>query len=249
MLRAGLILGLCSVLCQLHLVGQSADEIVARMRTALGGAAKLNKVHSFQVTGTLHLAAADLDLPVILWWKAPGKLRVETVLLGKKTVHVYDGQHVWWSMPGMDGDDIHEAAAAEAWRMIEQARFWSTLLLPVDPGRESWSLDGLVTIDKRTCQRLKLTRPDRSVAVLLVKSDSWLPDRLSYVYKAGENQLDATLACGDFHAFGGILLPGRLDEAVSGLTETSLFIREYGLNAVIDDSVFTIPVKPAMVQK
>ncbi len=239
---AGLLAAACGA-------AQTADDILEANFAALGGKARIRAVRTLRLEATQQ--TGDKSVPLTIYWKRPGKLRIESPLQGLETVQAFDGERGWYTYPELPGfeavvltDGALEALRAQA-DLVEgptldhAAKGHRVELLGKDAlaGGEAW--------------RVLLTTAKGEVRTLWFDSTSMLQTREERKELREGREVSIESRLFDFRPVGGILFAHRVEERVragaqgksDATEETSVFtIRKIDLDVDLPDALFVLPV-------
>jgi outer membrane lipoprotein-sorting protein len=228
---------LCIPLSVLIHAQQTADEIVARVIQAKGGAEKLKSVQSMKVTGTL--LAQGVSAPFTIWSKRPNMARQQTVRDGQAMVRAFDGSKAWM----MIGPDAQELAGPQSQMTQDQAEFDSPLL---DYKAKGHTIEfvGTETIGGSKVYHLKLTSKNGFVQQYFVDAETGLEKRTSVALDQGGQSVTLVTDLSDYRDVAGLKVPFSVKQSANGTPVTALTIDKVEVNAPIDDAIFKMPRKP-----
>jgi photosynthetic reaction center cytochrome c subunit len=219
----------------------TADQLLDKYLSAIGGAEKLQKITSRVQKGTLN-AFGDQHFPVDIYSKAPDKRDSVMHLKNGDSVTAFDGKQGWLSIPGR----VHMMSAAEN----DAVRIDADLYFPahlktlyqkftVDPGEKIDGHDTYLVVGESE---------GKPPLQLYLDKDSGLLLRLvRYAETAlGRNptQIDYT----DYRDADGVKIPFRWTLARPG-NRFTIQIDQVQQNVPVDDSRFVPPPPPAEARK
>jgi outer membrane lipoprotein-sorting protein len=98
----------------------SADELAARNIAARGGIERIRAFHSMSGSGTM-LLPNGMEVPVTLYLKRPGLMRIEAAIQGKSMVVAFDGTDSWTINALTGSGEPQKASEAESNRVREDS--------------------------------------------------------------------------------------------------------------------------------
>ena len=200
--------GLCALaLCAAApAAAQTADEILASHLEALGGQAKLSKLHAIRLTGTLDLGP-DGVFPVTLEAARPGRYRLESRAAdGLVYLRLFDGAKGWAADPGGSVFIMTDRDAA-----AERADGFDGILVagPAEGCRfEFMERQGIAG---RDTFRVKATRKDGQASTHWIDTRTFLELQREEARDTPEGRRTFVIAYSDFRVADGFVLPFRLE--------------------------------------
>jgi len=228
------LLALAAPLC-----AQTLDEVLARNYQARGGLDKLKALAGWKLSGKMAVAAQGLELPVVIWQKAPDKLRVETTFQEKKIVQAFDGRQPWWIMPFLSGD-AQPLPPEQDKQFREQAVFENPL---VTFGEKGYKLEllGKEEMDGKPVFKLKLVKVDGREIFYYLDAASGLELKSSLLLKTGESESLLEILYGDPRPVNGLMLFFAVDNRLNGQPQMQMTFDEIEINPAMGDALFAMP--------
>lgn len=223
------------------LCSQTLDEVLARNYQSRGGLDKLKALAGWKLSGKMVVAAQGLDLPVTIWQKAPGKMRVETVLQGKKIVQACDGRKAWWIMPFLS-EDAQAMPAGQARQFVEQAVFENPLVVFGEKGYRLELLGG-EELDGKPVFKLKLVKADGKEIFYYLDAGSGIELKSSLLTKTGDAEALVEIIYGDNRTVNGVMVPFAVGNRLNGQPQMQMTFDEIEINPAMADALFAMPGK------
>lgn len=234
-------MGLAAFLCAAlggSLPGQTLEDVLARNYRTRGGLEKLKSLASWKMTGKIAIPAQGLEMPIAIWQKTPGKMRVETGFQSRTIVQAFDGRRAWWIVPFLSLE-AQEMPAAQGRLFREQADFENPLLAYGEKGYTLELLGGEV-LDGTPVFKLKLARPGGSEVHIFLDGESGIELKASRTEKAGENETRIEVLYGDYRTVDGLLVPFAVENRRNGKIWAKMTFDAIEINPVIDDAFFAM---------
>jgi hypothetical protein len=224
---------------------QSADEIVEKYLTAVGGRSALAKLTSRTMTGTITLSTpqGDVSGPVEIYSAAPNKSRtvvkLDLTALGAGQVTVdqrFDGTS-GYVIDTLQGN--REITGGQLDNMRNNA-FPSPLLNYKDRGA-TVELAGREKVGEREAYVLILKGTAGSVARLFIDSQTYLPARSIVKLELPQfGEVEQTTEFSDYRDVDGIKIPFAV-RANSPVQTSRIVITKVEHNARLDEALFSKP--------
>jgi outer membrane lipoprotein-sorting protein len=237
------------VLAALWAVGasaQTADEIIEKHLTAIGGRAALSKLQTRVATGTIAISAqgADLAGPITLYNKAPNKARRYFTLdlsqfgAGEMVVDLRcDGKTAFQSN-NLQGD--RELTGRQLQDMLN-GTFPTPLLAYKEAGAKA-ELTGKEKVEARDAFVVLFTPKAGSPSKLFFDAETYLLLRTvvrADVPEAG-GELESTTDVSDYRQVDGIKVPFVI-KVVNSLQAITMTLAKVEHNTPIEDAMFARP--------
>src|SRR5713226_6597237 len=142
-------------LVTMPLAAQTADEIIAKYLTNVGGMDKIQAVTTLRRTGKVVLGGG-FEAGVIEESKRPNKLRQEFVFQGMTGVNAYDGKTGWKIEPWQGKKDPEALSEEEMKQIVEDADFDEALVNYRQKGNKV-EFVGLEQVEGTDAFKLKVT--------------------------------------------------------------------------------------------
>lgn len=222
---------------------QTVDEIVAKNLVSRGGIEKWKTIQSMKVTGTIESGGRTIDLTA--WSKRPNLSRQEMRFQGQQMVQAFDGTHVWVQSPGAGGDQAREVTGAQADLARAQAEFDSVLMDYQAKGHKV-ELVGKETDEGREVYHLKVTRKSGGVQHYYLDAESGIERKITSTLQGPNGEkATATIEFGDFREVDGLMAPFTIKNLLDGRLISQVTVSKVEFNVPVEDSLFTMPRKPA----
>lgn len=213
----------------------SADEILKRYRTAIGGEAAIKKHTSRLVTGTFEILAQNMKGEMKVTQAAPDRLRLKITLPGVGDLERgYDG-HVGWSMDPAVGPRLLEGKELD--ELKHSADFYDELH---DPAQySSITVVGQSTFEGADCYEVKLVRTTGFEYIEYFNVKTGLRAGLKMNATSQMGSIPVVQVDSDYKTFGGVLTATVTRQRMMGL-ESAITITDVAFDAV-DPRTFDLP--------
>jgi len=229
-------------LFSLSLFSETLDEVLAKNYETRGGLVKLKAIKSIRMKGKLVQSMMNMDMPLELWYKKPGKIRLESTFQGRKIVQGYDGKVVWWIMPFLGSEDAQEMPKEQAKQVIDIADSMDPLVDYKEKGH-TLELIGKEDLEGTEVYKLKLIKKNKEEEFYYLDVDSGIELKTSKYMKRGENEILVESYFGDYKEVEGIMMFFQLESKANGQTAANMTFSEIKFNETMDDQLFVMPPK------
>ncbi len=225
---------------------QTADEILAKYFTNIGGLDKWKSLQSFTQTGKA--IQMGQEFPLTLYGKAPNKIKVILNIQGTELVaQAYDGTTAWMLNPFGGGTDPVKMDDEMA-KDVKDEEFEDDFIDYKKKGHEV-TLEGTEEVDGVKCYKIKLVRnknnPKEDITeVYYFDSENFVPIcQVSYVRSGPQKGTEIKSYMSDYQDVNGLMFPFSLEQKVNGQTAMKMTLEKITINNITDDSVFAFPKK------
>ena len=217
--------------------GPSADQILAKYVTALGGAGAIGKVASRVQTGTATFGGHDT--PIEIYTKAPEK-RVSIMKMGNaESITVYDGTNGWMSSTGRPVREMN-AADLEASKMDADLHFATG----VKAEFSDWRVLPDEKVGDHEAQVIRGRMADKPPLKLYFDEQSGLLVRLVRYAETPLGNNPTQIDYFDYRDVDGVKVPFKWTVSRPGNSFT-IQIAKTEQNVHVDDAKFAKPSSPA----
>lgn len=225
---------------------QTAEEIIANYLEAIGGKENLSAVTSLKITGKAQ--AQGMELPITMYQKAPGLMRMDMVFQGKEiTQMAFDGEEGWsTNFMTMEAEkwDAEQSAI-----MKSDMDFLDAFLKYTEKGY-AIALEGEETIEGTECHKVKLTKKPvvidgneaENFSYYYFDKESFVPIMQQEYAKTGPMKGQATETYfSDYQEAGGLYFPYNISQKFQGQPVYSMAVENIKLNEDMDEGLFAFP--------
>jgi outer membrane lipoprotein-sorting protein len=217
-------------------IGQTADDIVAKMIEAQGGKAALEKIKDSTLSGDMEIVQMGMSGSLTYYQKEPNKMRMDMEFMGMTMTQAYDGQNAWGINPQTGAvEDMPEDQAEE---MKRQALGNDSVLHPEKYGI-TYTYKGKETIDGKEYYVLDQTFKDGFTATLYIDTNT----NLLYKSKSKGTSLMGTEAdqevfVSDYKKVDGLMVAHEMRIFQDGEEAVTMTFKDVKFNSGLEDSLF-----------
>jgi len=184
----------------------TADEIIARHVTALGGADKLHAVGTLRRSGHLIVPGFNIELSIVEVRSRPGAIRTEVTLQGLTQVQAYDGHDAWQVQPFQGRKDPARMSADET-KSLALAADIDTPLVDYRAKGHTVEYLGTEDVDGTPAHKLRVTLKWGGEVTYWIDPDTWMIVRdLERQTIRGAEQVSET-DFGEYEKVAGVWVP------------------------------------------
>jgi outer membrane lipoprotein-sorting protein len=231
---------------------QTADELIEKNLQATGGRQKNEAVKSIRMTGKMAVPQQGVEFPTTLEYKAPDKVRSETIIEGKTTISILNGQEGWTINP-LQGKTEPEKMSADDVRQAKEQLDSFTLFTKYKEKGHTIEYAGTEDIKGTPAYKLKLTKKSGDVSYIYLDAKSYMIVKMNGKTKVQGQEMEFDTTFGDYKAVDGILYPYSIESQARGIpSKMVITFSKIEVNPALDDSRFAVAAvekKPAMEKK
>ncbi len=215
---------------------QTADEIVTKYITAIGGADNWKKVNSVTSEGTLTVQGADVAVTMTV---LNGKgMRQNISVMGMTGYQIMTPNGGWNYMP-FNGQQTPEPATEET--VKESADQYDTQGALIDYKTKGHSVEylGKEDVEGTEAHKLKITHKSGKVETMYLDPVSFLAIRTVTKQKANGQETEITTSMSNYKKLPeGILVPMSVSIPVGPGMNADLTISKVEINKPVDEAIF-----------
>jgi hypothetical protein len=222
------------------LQAQTADEVIAKYVTAVGGADKIRAVTTLKRSGKF-IGGGGFEAPYTQESKRPNMVRQEFTIQGLVGVNAYDGKTGWKIEPWGGKKDPETLGEDEMKSILEDAVFDGPLMDYKEKGNKVEYL-GLEPVEGTDAIKLKVTVPNGDVYLYYMDTDYYVPIKIETkrMIRGAERETETIL--GDYKEVNGWYLPFSIEAGAKGSPNKQTIAYETIVaNLPIDDARFVKP--------
>src|SRR5437660_2641782 len=193
---------------------QSADDIIGRYISTIGGMDRISAVTSLKRTGKF-TGGGGFEAQVLEENARPNLVRQEFSLQGMTAVNAYDGTTGWKIDPFEGKKDPESLSEEELKSIIEDSDLDGPLVNYAKKGNKVESL-GTETVEGSEAYKIKVTTPAGDVRTYFIDSTSYVPIKIETrrMIRGAERNYETIL--GDYKEVNGWYLPFSIENGVKG---------------------------------
>ncbi|MDN5865501.1 MAG: outer membrane lipoprotein-sorting protein [Gammaproteobacteria bacterium] len=224
----------------------TADELIAKNAAARGGSDKIKAIKTLKFDGKMHIIGGfgSIDLDVVMYQKAPDKVRMEATVQGMTSVQAWDGSEAWQIAPFRGRVAPERMSADDAKALADGAPISGQLIGYKARGSKVEYL-GTEDVEGTQAHKLKVTLKNGDVLYVYLDPDYFLEIRTVSQTEVRGTQVEVVTDYGDFRKVAGVYFPFLVTahaEGGDGGTQ-KITIEKAEANIPIPDSLFEFPTE------
>ncbi|MEO7983282.1 MAG: hypothetical protein ABI688_04290 [Bacteroidota bacterium] len=215
---------------------QTADELIQKYNTAMGGLEAFNKVTSAKLTGTYSTQGNDLPLTIQL---INGKgMRTDVEAMGQSVTNVYFNGKAWKLNPFAGATSPTEVSGAELNDFKAQASL-ATQLMDYKKRGHQVELQGKETVEGIETWKIKLTnKDDGKVTTYFISTKDNTPVKSVTNRELQGQSVDVEAFYSDMKEVGGIKFFMVKNSKIEGQVFQTIKYDKIELNVPVDEKIF-----------
>lgn len=223
---------------------QSADDIISKHVTAIGGRDKIKAINTMKMTGIFDVGGG-VQIPFVNYFARPGKMKIEATFQGMTQQIAVDGNSGWQINPFMGSKDPEPMNGDELKMMKQQADFEGHLVDYKDKGYTAEFL-GQEDFEGTQVNKVSLSNKDGEQTTYYLDAESNLLLKESQKIKMADNEIQTETVYGDYKTDGGMMLPHSIESKTPGQEGSQkITISTVEVNVPVDNAMFVMPPKSA----
>jgi outer membrane lipoprotein-sorting protein len=226
------------------LLGQTADEILAKYVKTIGGADKIQAVKTLRRTGKF-TGGGGFEATVAQENKRPNLVRREFSIQGLTGINAYNGKSGWKVQPWSGKKDPESLGEEEMKQIVEDADFDGPIIDYRAKGNKV-EFVGMEPVEGTDALKLKVTLANGDIRYYYMDTDYYVPIKIEIkrVVRGAEREYETIL--GDYKEVAGWYLPFSVETGSKGdQGKGKITYEKIEANVAIDDSRFEKPAAAA----
>jgi outer membrane lipoprotein-sorting protein len=215
----------------------SPEELVARNIAARGGIERIKAVHTMSAGGTV-LLPNGMEMPVTMYVKRPGLMRMETAFQGKSLVFAFDGTDSWSINPFKGSGEPEKGSDAESMRLRE-AMFDGDLVDYQEKGSQL-EFVGTEDVQGRPAYKLKLTTKHGTVSYICLDLETFLEAKIFKIRSQDGGQSVQEAYPTGYKPVAGVMFAHSIEVKKDGVA-MKIVLENVKANVDLEDSLFLFP--------
>lgn len=224
-------------------LAQTVDEVIAKNVQALGGMDKLKSVNMLRTSGKLQIQGFEARF--VEENKRENRVREEFILQGMAQVQAYDGKGGWQINPFGGRRDPELMSDDDSKGLKIDADMDGPLVDYKEKGHTA-ELVGHDSVEGTDCYKIKLTLKNGDIRYYYIDTDSYMELKLETQTSIRGTIQENETYFGDYEKVNGVYYPFAFESGQKGDTNRVKYtVEKIEQNVPLDDSLFTVPAKPA----
>ncbi len=240
MKKAVLVFSLILGLSAIGLRAQTAEDIIAKHITAMGGIEKIKALNSIKMTGSYMMMG--MEFPFTVLSKRPLMTRIESTIQGMTMIQAYDGSTAWGVSPFMGSKEPEVMPEDQAKDIIERADYDGDF---VDYTAKGHTIEfaGKDEVEGSPVFKLKVTKKSGDVSVYFIDAENYLQIKVVSKIKVQGTETESEMVYGNYKPVAGVQIPHSIESRIGGKIASQIVIEKVETNIPIENSIFVMPKK------
>jgi uncharacterized membrane protein YkoI len=214
---------------------QTADEVIQKYATAMGGLENFVKLKSVKMSGTV--TTQGMDLPITIQVINGRAMRTDVEVMGQTITNSYKDGKGWKINPLQGGSTATDVTGAELNEMKSQSNLASQLMDYKSRGYTA-ELSGQETVEGATAYKIKLTTEDKKETTYFIDAKTSLIIKSVTKREMMGQEVEIETFFGDVKDFGGVKFTTSRTQKADGQVFQEIHFDKVELNVPIDEKTF-----------
>ncbi len=221
---------------------QTAEEIVEKHITAVGGLDKWTAVNSQKITGNLSMSG--MEFPFVSYSKRPNMNYTEVTFQGMTMKQAFDG-NIGWMINPMAGSTKAEKMDDDMTKTIKNRGVIGGELLNYKELGCTIELIGKEDLEGTEVYNIKLTNKDGDIENYYIDAASYLIIKSTSKMKRMGKEISSETIYSNYKPSGDVIEAFSVESKMQGMDMGSqkIVIDKIEQNITIDDNMFKMPVE------
>ena len=220
---------------------QTADDIMQKHITAMGGVDKWNSIKTLKMTGSIN--AGGMEVAIKQTMVTGERMRMDMAIMGTNNFIIVTPEGGWAYMPIQPGSDKIIPLPADQVKMQKDQMNLKAGYLMDKSKIKSMQYIGNDTVNALACYKLKVTDNDGNEQTAYIDMSSYYLLRSEKKTKIQDQEQEVAVNFSNFQKLPeGIVMPMTI-----GSEQGDITFKTIEINKPIDEKIFT-PVVPAATQ-
>ncbi len=216
----------------------TADTLIEKNMQAHGGREALDKINDMTMHGVMTMG--PMEAPFTIYFKRPGKVRMEFEVQGMKGIQSYDGESGWAVMPFMGKTEPEKMAEDQVKDLKVMADFEGPLIDYAKKGHRVEYI-GEADIEGTPTYELKLTKKNGDVDHIFLDKDYYLEVVTRSKLNRMGQQMEVETAVSNYKPVAGLVIPHAISTKINGQPGQQITINSVDVNTGLKDAFFAMP--------
>lgn len=217
------------------------EEVLAMNLEAHGGAENLAAMKTARFTGKMTMGPG-MEVPVVMEWQRPNKLRLDISIQGQTITQAYDGETAWAFMPIMGKTAPEKLPEDQAKILVDTAAAIEGPLVNWKEKGHQVEYLGIEEVDGTDGHKLKVILKNGDEHFIFLDTDYGLEfKQLSKTEMQGQ-MIDSETDIGDYKEVGDLVIAHSMESKAVGAPSGQAFtIEKAEINVDLDEERFSMP--------
>jgi hypothetical protein len=215
---------------------QTADEIVQKYSTALGGLDAFNKVSTIKMTG--NVTAQGMVLPLTTQMINNKAVRTDVEVMGNQIVNVYNNGTGWKINPYAGAESATELTGQELIEAKAQASLVNHLMDYKNRGHKI-ELTAQEDVEGVKCHKIILTnKDDNKATTYFINASDYMLVKSTGMREMQGQEMEVETFYSDFKEFNGLKFAMKRSQKIQGQVFQEIVMEKFEFGVTIDESIF-----------
>lgn len=218
---------------------QTADEIVGKYLTAIGGADNWKKLEAQSMTG--FVVVQGMNIPYTAIQARPNLMYSAGEFQGNKLIEAFDGTVAWMQNPFAGAAKPTKKDAEETAQMAKEP--FEDDLIDYSTKGHTLELDAKQEeMDGVKCFKITMKRKQGDEKIYFIDGENYVPVCVRSFAQTGPAKGQAVETYfSDYKEEGGLMMAHTLETKMGGQTAVTIKMEKIEINPAIDKKIFSFP--------
>lgn len=210
---------------------QTADEIIQKHITAIGGADNWKKISTFKMTGSSN--ANGTEIPMTITCVQGKGMRVDISINGMNNYQIFTTKNGWMYFP-IQGQTKPEAMTDDMVKQAQDGLDMQGPLVDYKAKGNKVAYLGKDDVEGTECFKLKVTYPSGKETTMFIDASNYYHIRSVEKIKANGKEMEQTVSYSNYQKLPeGIVFPMTIDQGMGAMN-----IKNVEINKPVGDDIF-----------
>lgn len=214
---------------------QTADDIIQKYASAMGGLDNINKIKTVKMSGTV--SAQGMDLPLTIQIINGKAMRSDVEVMGQAVVNSYKEGKGWKINPFAGASTATDATETELGDMKAQSSLASQLMDYKARGCKV-ELQGQEDVNGAKAYKIKLTEASNKETTYYVDATTYLVIKVMGKRNVMGQDMEIESYMNEAKDFGGVKFNTAIVQKASGQTFQEIHFDKVEVNVPVDEKIF-----------
>jgi len=213
----------------------TADEVVQKYSSAMGGLDNYNKIKTVKLSGTV--TVQDMDLPITVQIINGKAMRSDVSVMGQSVTNSYKDGKGWKINPFAGAATATDVTGTELNEFKSQTNLASQLM---DYKKRGYTIEllGQEVTEGANAYKIKLTSGDKKETTYFIDSKTFLPIKTVTKREMMGQEVEVETYNTDFKEFGGAKFAMTRTQKTQGEVVQEIKLDKVEVDVTIDEKIF-----------
>ena len=218
---------------------KTVDECIQRYIQAIGGQEKLDSIKS-ALMHAKNLGMGGIEMPLVIEYKAPNKVRTEIKIQGMTVIQAIDGDSGWFVMP-LSGKTEPEKMSDDMFALMSDGAELHSPLVNYKKKGHKVELLGKDEIEGSEVYKIKVLKKGGAEEIYYLDAEHFIPIKVRGKRTTRGTVMEYEISLGNYKPVDGVLMAHSIEQSGGPQGPSSITFQKIEFNVEISDDRFTMP--------